>query len=461
MGISGAVIPILIGGLSGCRGPGLGEEDDKGDESDTLFDQSIVRRIDVTIPTDNGPPSSWDLIDGESRAPGCVAFSRSYYEGGVQFVGESLSGVGIRVKGGCGSSSPLDEKPSLKIHLSWDEDPDDDVCPPERRIRDLKRFTLNNGRQDSTALHEHLSYEFYRMVGVPAPRTSSVLLYLNDEYYGIYQFIETIDRHFLKRHFAEDTGKGMMYEGSYHCDLLTGDDAAPTDGTCWEPEFDLDNCSDPPEPGDDLQFEADGVTPQDPWALLREFRDAVQAIQGQDAYYPAITDLVDWDEFLANWAASSVLYDWDNYAHFQNNFRIYHDPTDDRWHFIPWGVDQSWVAQQPGGDDPRIRFGILDPTGDLARLCLMASGTDSEGRTCTEAYVQELHRQLDVFESVDWEGKIDTWVERLDPLMNREDPHRNYSYDDWLDNIERLRGFARDRAENVRAELAREGYPAP
>lgn len=457
----GALIPVLFGMTWGCRGPGLGDEEKKGDASDTLFDETIVRRIDVTIPRDNGPPSSWDLIDDDAPAPGCVAFKRPYHEGGVEFVGESLSGVGIRVKGGCGSSSSLDEKPSLKIHLSWDENPEDDICPRERRIRDLKRFTLNNGRQDSTALHEHLSYEFYRMVGVPAPRTASIEMYLNDEYYGIYQFIETIDRHFLKRHFNEDSGKGMMYEGSYYCDLLTGDDAEPTDGNCWEREFDLDNCSDPPAPGDDLQFEADGVTPADPWALLREFRDSVQAIQGQDDYYPAITALVDWDEFLANWAASSVLYDWDNYAQFQNNFRIYHNPSDDLWHFIPWGVDQSWIAEQPGGDDPRIRFGILDPTGDLARLCLTATGTDSQGRTCTEAYVEELHSQLNLFESVDWDHEIDLWVERLDPLMDRPDPHRNYSYEDWLDNVQRLRNFARVRVDDVRDELSRAGFPAP
>lgn len=457
MGQSGIIFATLTGAVFGCRGPGVGDEKDL---SATLFDETEVRRIDVRIPRDNGPPSSWDLIDSESRAPGCVAFSRSYREGGVEFVGQSLSGVGIRVKGGCGSSSSLDEKPGLKIHLSWDENPEDEVCPADRRIRGLKRLTLNNGRQDSTALHEHLSYKFYRMVGVPAPRTASVQLYLNDEYYGIYQFIETIDRQFLKRNFNEDSGKGMMYEGSYHCDLLTGDDAEPSEGSCWEPEFELDNCSDPPAAGDDLQFEEDGVTPQDPWVLLREFRDAVRAIQGRDAYYPAITALVDWDEFLANWAASSVLYDWDNYAQFQNNFRIYHNPRDGLWHFIPWGVDQSWIDSQPG-DDERIRFGILDPTGDLARLCLTATGTDTQGRTCTQAYVQELHRQIDLFASVDWDGEIDTWAQRLDPLMDQDDPHRSYSYEDWLGNVERLRNFARDRAENVRSELARAGFPAP
>lgn len=436
----------------------MGEE--KGDASATLFDETEVRRISVIIPKDNGPPSSWDSINDESEAPGCVAFSRSYYEGGVEFVGQSFSGVGVKVKGGCGSSSSLEEKPSLKVHLSWDKDPEDDDCPRERRIRGLERLTMNNGRQDSTALHEHLSFKFYRMAGVPAPRTASVELYLNEENYGIYQFIETIDRHFLKRNFDETAGKGMMYEGAYHCDLLTGDDIEPSDGHCWEPEFELDSCSDRPASGDDLKFEADGVTPRDPWALLREFRDAVAAIQGQDDYYPAITRVVDWSEFLANWAASSVLYDWDNYAHFQNNFRIYHNPKDGLWHYIPWGVDQSWIDSQPG-DDERIRFGILDPTGDLARLCLMATGTDSRGRTCTEAYVAELHRQLDLFEGVDWDHEIDLWVERLVPFMERNDHHRSYSYDDWLENVERLRDFARDRAENVRDELNRAGFPRP
>jgi hypothetical protein len=450
---------LLLCALSGCRGGGAQAE---GNSTDALFDPTLVRRVDVTIPTDNGPPSSWELIDRDSEGQGCVAFTRPYHEGAVKMAGKSYTNVGVKVKGGCGSSSSLGDKPSLKIHLSWDADPEDDTCVAERRILGVERLTLNNGRQDGTALHEHLTYKFYRMVGVPAPRTASVVLYLNDEYYGVYQLIETIDRQFLKEHFDTSAGRGAMYEGAYHCDLLTGDDIEMSDGHCWEREFELDSCSRPPEPGDDLQFEADGVTPQDGWIPLRDFRATVESIAAEDSFFPAITQTVEWGEFLANWAASSIVYDWDNYAQFQNNFRVYHNPSSGQWHFIPWGVDQSWIAEQPGGgEDPRIRFGILDPTGDLARLCFEATGVDSTGRTCTELYIAELYRQLRIFERFDWDAEIDAWVERLTPHLDKSDPHRGYSLGDWEANIGRLRSFARGRVADVRDELLSAGFAEP
>lgn len=461
------VVPFLVSVIiSGCRGDDLANRDKNGgdgDEPDTsgvLFDMSVVRRFDVTIPTDNGPPSSWNLIDSDWESPGCVAYSRPYHLGGLNAEGQSFSGAGVKIKGGCGSSRPLDEKPSLKIHLSWDEDPEDTTCPEERRLYSMERITLNNGVQDWSALHEHLSYQFYRMVGVTAPRSAAAVVYINDEYYGIYQHIETIDRHFLARHFDTSRGKGMMYEGSYHCDLLTGDDIAATDGTCWEREFDLDTCSGDPDPEDDLQFNDERTAAEDPWRLLREFKQAIEAIADPDDYYPAITEIVAWDEFVAGWAASSILWDWDNYAQFQNNFRIYHDPGTDKWHYLPWGTDQTWIAEQVG-DDPRIRFGIFDPTGDLARLCLEATGVDVSGRTCTEVYVAELYRQLDLFDAYDWIGTIDAWEELLDPYMQEDDPHRSYGYGEWQDRVERIREFADRRVEVVRSELDDEGFPAP
>lgn len=462
----GAYVVLAFAILSGCRGDGLDDSDKNDgdgngpDTSAVLFDTSVVRRFDVSIPTDNGPPSSWELIDDDWESPGCVASTRPYHHGGLSAEGQLFPGSGVKIKGGCGSSRPLNEKPSLKIHLSWDDNPEDSTCPEERRLYSMQRITLNNGVQDWSALHEHLSYQFYRMVGVTAPRSASAVVYINNEYYGIYQHVETIDRQFLARHFDTSRGKGMMYEGAYHCDLLTGDNIAPTDGTCWQREFDLDTCSKDPAPEDDLQFNATRTGAEDPWRLLREFKQAVEAIEAPQAYYPAITNIVAWDSFIAGWAASSILWDWDNYAQFQNNFRIYHDPGQDKWHYIPWGTDQTWIAEQVG-DDPRIRFGIFDPTGDLARLCLAATGVDTFGRTCTDVYVAELYRQLALFEAHDWIGTINAWEARLDPFMQNDDPHRDYSYDDWRDRVNRIREFAERRPDDVRNELQNEGFPAP
>src|SRR5690606_36675969 len=273
------------------------DADPRSGEVDVLFDPTIVRRIDIRIPTEDGPPSTWELIDEQARLRQCEAITRNYYLGAVTIDGAEFADVGVRTKGGCGSSVSLAQKASFKVHLSWDSDPTDQICPATRRYLGRKRLTLNNGRQDNTALHEHLTYQFYRMAGVPAPKTAAAQVYVNDEYYGLYQLIEGVDRDFIERRFAADNGKGMMYEGAYWCDLLTGDGDPLADGGCWEREFELDACS-VPAPGDDLQWhEEDGVTPQDPWKFARALQDNVAAIAAPDAYYPAIRQWVAWDEF--------------------------------------------------------------------------------------------------------------------------------------------------------------------
>lgn len=446
--------------------PGLRPEP-LSDASDALFDPTVLRRIDIDIPTDNGSPSSWESIAAEAPAPsGCVAVHRNYYEGSITFEGQTYEGVGVRTKGGCGSSQELEEKPSFKLHLAWDSDEEDEECPLERTIYGRKHLTLNNGVQDTTAMHEHLSFRYYRAVGVPAPRTAAIQVYVNGEYYGVYQLVETIDRQFLKRWFNTRLGKGMMYEGSYFCDILSGDgDNRPQDGSCWEREFELDGCDAQPDPEDDLQwYESDGETPQDPWKFLKELGGTLDDIQGAQSYYPAITATVAWEQFAAMWAASSIIVDWDGYAPWQNNYRIYHEPATDLWYFVPWGTDQTWVAVGGGGgwgdwggDGPGT-FGILAPKGDVARLCMEASGTDSRGMTCEQRYIEELYRQLEVFESIDWASDIDAWTARLSAAMQLDDGGRGQSYSAWQRSVTELHSFVESRAAEVRRELTAAGY---
>src|SRR5690606_22700894 len=133
------------------------------DGSTFWFSDPGVREIELSI-----PPASWDAINAEARPPGCVLHERSYYVGEATVAGESFTGVGLRAKGGCGSSRTLDRKAGLKIHLGWD-DPAVPGCGETRRSRGVQRFTLNNQVQDASKVHEVLAYRLYRDLGIPTP----------------------------------------------------------------------------------------------------------------------------------------------------------------------------------------------------------------------------------------------------------------------------------------------------
>ena len=197
--------------------------------------------------------------------------------------------------------------------------------------------------------------------------------------------------------------------------------------------------------------------------------ELVGAIQAQAAYYPAVTQLVDWDRFLAYWAASVVLYDWDNYIGFQNNFRIYREPKTSLWTIIPWGVDQTWGAGTNWfgrGNGGGFGGGPRDPSAfdtraDLARLCLEATDEDEEGSTCRERYAAALWKAVRQFEEIDWHSVIDTWVERLEPVMQQDGDRRSYSIEQWRRNIDDLRRYADERPSQLRTQLTAAGYEEP
>jgi hypothetical protein len=168
------------------------------DGSSVLFAETTILDFHLEI-----PPDSWTKINAEANPPGCVPFVRSYHSGTLRLGDQSFPGAGIKIKGGCGSSRDLGGKASFKVNLEWDN-PKVVGCPGERRLLGEKHFTFNNGVQDRSASNERLGYPLFRALGVPAPRAASVRLFVNDELWGLYTHVETIDRRFLARWFADN-----------------------------------------------------------------------------------------------------------------------------------------------------------------------------------------------------------------------------------------------------------------
>ena len=172
----------------------------------------------------------------------------------------------------------------------------------------LKKITLNNQVEDKSYTHERIGYDFFQKMGVPVSRSAPVRLYVNNELWGLYLNVESIDRRFLARRF--DSKKGMMYEAGYGCDLGGRE--------CFEPKFSVDSCDTPRTDGDPTDF-----TPLDDLnTRLDKLADG--------AFYPAITEIIDFDRFLSLWTAAAIMGYWDGYPNDANNYRIYHDASDDR-----------------------------------------------------------------------------------------------------------------------------------
>ncbi len=393
------------------------------DGSSVLFAETTILDFHLEI-----PPDSWTKINAEANPPGCVPFVRSYHSGTLRLGDQSFPGAGIKIKGGCGSSRDLGGKASFKINLEWD-DPKVVGCPGERRLLGEKHFTFNNGVQDRSAANERLGYPLFRALGLPAPRAASVRLFVNDELWGLYTHVETIDRRFLARWFADN--RGMLYEGTYWCDLIP-ENLPPTDDDdshCLTREFAPSPCDPPDTRGD----------PKD-YALLRELVLAIDALP-PGGFYPAITGLLDWDRFLTTWAIESVIDHWDNYAFtIQNNYRLYHDPTTGLFTMIATGIDQTFEKDQ----DPWGAQGVV------AARCLQEPA-------CEAAFAARLDEVNEALAASELPARASALFDQLSPAI-MEDPRKEYGFDTFVNEHNNLQSFLQQRPDQIRDKLTAHGF---
>ena len=388
------------------------------DGSTAWFEQNSLHEVRITI-----PPESWDPINAQARPPGCVPFLREYYTGSVQIDGQLVEGVGVRTKGGCGSSRDLSQKASFKINLSWD-DPAVEGCPEERRIHGLKRFTLNNQVQDRTFVHEMLAYRFYQLMGVATPRANHVQVFVNDEPWGVYLNLESIDRRFLSRWF--DSKDGMLYEGTYWCELVPENvPPAEEDTYCIARKFHPSPCEPTAEGGD-----------AEDYTVVRDMVAQLASGYQVGAFYPEIEAIWDFDSFLSLWAVENIIGHWDGYTiQIVNNYRIYHDPSTGKWSIIPTGVDQTFGQNTP----------IDQVAGMLAQRCWAEPD-------CQEAYKARLAQAVDVFEQADLQSMAAAIRDQVAPAV-MEDPRKEGSYDEFVNGVQNTINFIDARPAQVRASL--------
>ena len=406
------------------------------DDSAYLFDLTQVRELRLEI-----PEASWGPIDAEAvpGEPTCrtEVWERSYYAGALEFEGERFDGVGLRVKGGCGTSRHLDQKASFLVNLEWD-DPAVEGCPARRRLHGQKHFTLNNLVQDASYLHETMGYGLYRQLGVPASRTAYYQLYVNDAYFGLYLLLETVDRQLLDRWFVDEDG--MMYEnGRPYCDLVPGNVG---DGGCFTQEFHDGPCG-AAGPGED---------PRD-WTLLEDLTTRLESAPYGDGFLPAFGQIFDVDEYLGTWAMSGAIRHVDSAnTGTNNNYRVYHQPSNDRWYLLQAGLDYSMYV------DPYEV--IWEANSVISQKCLSDAA-------CTAAYAAKVRAARDVMADPTLVAEATRIHAMIWPYIHT-DPRREYIYDphqgpyttdaEFYAAYTWLVGWFADRPAEIDAVLAQWGF---
>lgn len=208
--------------------------------------------------------------------------------------------VGVRVKGAAGSTRSIDDLPALTLNV--------DKFKAGQKVHGLDKFHLNNSVQDPSRMSEIICADLYRRAGVPAARATHALVRLNGRDLGLYVLKEGFDKSFLNRNFTDASGN--LYDGGFLRDI--------------DQQLELDSGKEPPD-----------------WKDLQALNAACQ-IPDPGLRKAQLARMVDVDRFITYTALQVMTEDWDGYPCNRNNYRVYHEPTANRFVFLPHGMDQMF-----------------------------------------------------------------------------------------------------------------------
>jgi hypothetical protein len=289
------VLAAGFGWLPGAGGAGVSRAKGmKPDPSDELFTKPTVRTFKIEV---LGPALSALNKD-----------NRSYVRGTVAEGGRIFKDIGLHLKG-MGSFRPLHEKPSFVVKF--------DKYSPGQDYFGLTKIMLNNASQDPTYLAELLGTEMFREAGVPAARVTHAFVEFNGRPLGLYVLVEAMNKEFLRRHF--ENAKGNLYE-AYLQDI--------------DQRLDQDGGSDTSQ------------------ADLRRLLEATQ-IEEPTRRWERLNRVLDVNGYLSHLAVELFTAHTDGYALNRNNYRLYHDPTSDKFVFIAHGIDWAFANTGLPGRPPQ------------------------------------------------------------------------------------------------------------
>ena len=294
------------------------------DESWKVYDDSELAVIHITVDPED---LEWmyDNVESDSIHPATIQFQNAYLD-------ETIDSIGFRLRG---NTSRNAAKKSFKIDFNH--------FISGRDFYDVEKLNLNGEHNDPSIIRSKLCWDFYQNIGMASSRASHAVLYINEEYFGLYISIEHIDDRFLSKNFENDNGN--LWKCIWPADLTyRGND--PEDYHPYYSEtrpYDLKTNED--------QYDYSKLA-----RLVRIIHNT-----------PDSLDMVLNIKTTLQYFAMNILTgSWDDYRFLRNNFYLYHNPGNDLIHWIPYDYDNSfgidWFNIDWSNIDP-YEYAVIDGDG--------------------------------------------------------------------------------------------------
>ncbi|MEC9049467.1 MAG: CotH kinase family protein, partial [Candidatus Neomarinimicrobiota bacterium] len=301
------------------------------DDSWKVYDETEIATINITIDADDLEwMYNWQNVESDSLHPATIHFQNAHID-------ETVDSVGFRLRG---NTSRTSAKKSFKVDFNH--------FFPGRDFFDIEKLNLNGEHNDPSIVRSKICWDLFQDIGMVSSRAAHAKVFINEDYYGLYISVEHVDDSFLSKNYTDDSGN--LWKCLWPADLsYRGDD--PDD---YHPYYD-----------DKRPYEL--KTNKEEY----DYRKLARLIRILHQTPDSLELVLDIKETIQYFAMNILTGGWDDYRFLKNNYYLYHDPSDDLIHWIPYDYDNTFSI-----DWFDIDWSTIDPY-DYAVI-------DNDGRPLTE-----------------------------------------------------------------------------
>ena len=397
--------------LLGLIGPAA--TDTAAQTTDDFFNGDVLQEIRLAINSKDWNALRTNYLDN------------TYYPCDFTWNGTVVRNVGIRSRG-LGSRNST--KPGLRV--------DFDRYSSSQKFLGLKSVVLDNVTQDPSSMRERLTTMFLARLNQPASREAHVKLYVNNEYFGLYVIVESVDKDFLQRTLGENDG--YLFEYNYVYDWRLNYLGAELEQ--YKEVFDVKT------------RESESMS-----SIYGPVENMVRTInEASDANFESqVSPFLNLTDFTTHVALENAIAEWDGVLGYAglNNFYLYRNATTGESRFITWDKDNTFKSPTFF-----IREGI-NPNVLARRLTSIQQYTDhyyNVLRIGADSMDEPMTGLPEGTPSVSWlRYQIDRIYAQIRDAM-LADTVKPFTNEEFEASVEDLRTFAAQRPTYLRCEVMKE-----
>ncbi|PWK14895.1 CotH kinase family protein [Tumebacillus permanentifrigoris] len=292
---------------------------------------------------------------------------------------------------------------------------------PSQPFQGARELHLNAEYADPSMIRNRLSFAFFEQLGALAPAGQHVRLRLNGSPAGVYLQLESVDDLFLRKRGLPPGPIFYAINDDANFSLLS---------TITE------------DVKDDLEdgYEEKVATEED-WASLRQFLYFINASSPAD-FSRHVEQHVDIESYF-NWLLGVVC--TQNFDGFVQNYALYQNRQNGRYHLIPWDYDGTWGRNLRGKP---LRADFIPITGYNTLTARLLADPILRGRY--RQRVEEVLQTLFTTEAL--EPLVRSLLAAVRPAL-AQDPHRKQTMEEFEGEYEVILRYISERRSYLLAHL--------